>query len=119
MKIIRQFGPCRPINLMVRIVIALAAMSCASGPAIVGNWRALEGAATVNFTSDGVFQAVDTEGMAVSGKYRMVAADKIQFEFRHDGEGVEVVDAKVIREGERLILIFPGEDAMETYERIP
>ena len=119
MKMMCPFKPCHRDHLMVQIVIAVAVMSCASGPAIVGNWRALGGVASVSFANDGEFQAVDTEGVALSGTYRMIGADKIQFAFRHDGERVEVVDARVIREGDRLILSFPGEDAIETYERIP
>jgi hypothetical protein len=111
--------------------MTLAAYGCGSGPnlldnlkalegpTIVGNWRAVEGTATVSFAADGVFHAVDNQGMPVTGNYRLMGADGIQFEIRHGGEKTETVDARVIQAGERLTLTFPGENALETYERIP
>jgi hypothetical protein len=108
---------CRQVILP--IVVTLAIYACASGPAIVGNWKALEGAATVNFASDGTFTAVDNEGMPVSGKYRLVGPDGIRFEIRHGEADIERVDARISRTGGRMTLIFPGENAMDAYERIP
>lgn len=105
--------------LIALMVVTAAVCGCASGPTIVGNWKAVDGAATVRFAADGVFHAVDNQGMPVSGNYRLVGADGIQFEIRHSGEETETIDATVIREGERLTLAFPGEHAIETYERIP
>ena len=43
----------------------------------------------------------------------------IQFEIRHGGEETETIDARIVRADERLTLTFPGENAVETYERIP
>lgn len=119
MKTIRRYLPCLCRRLIALIAIALAAYGCASGPTIVGNWEALEGTATVSFADDGVFHAVDNQGMPVSGIYRLMGADGIQFEIRHGGEETETIDARIIRTGERLTLTFPGENAAETYERIP
>lgn len=127
MNTIPCFMPCRCGRWIALAVIALAAYGCASGPtsgptsgpAIVGNWKAVEGTATVRFAADGVFHAVDNQGMPVSGNYRLMGADGIQFDIRHGGEETETIDARVIRTGERLTLTFPGEHAMETYERIP
>ena len=79
----------------------------------------MEGNATVRFAADGVFHAVDNQGMPVTGNYRLMGADGIQFEIRHGGEKTETIDARVIQAGERLTLTFPGEHALETYERIP
>jgi hypothetical protein len=100
------------------IVLTLAVYACASGLSLVGHWKAVEGAASVHFDPDGTFSAVDTEGMPVSGKYRLVGPDGIRFEIRHDA-GTERVDARMTRSGERMTLVFPGENASETYERIP
>ena len=110
---------CRLKRLIVLIVIALTVHGCASGPTIVGKWKAVEGSASVSFTGDGVFHAVDNQGMPVSGKYRLVGSDGIRFEIRHDGEETETIDARVIQASERLTLTFPGENAIETYERVP
>lgn len=119
MKSIHRHRPCGHRRLMALIVMTLVGYSCASGPTIVGNWKAVEGTATVNFAADGVFHAVDNEGMPVSGKYRLVGEDGIQFEVRHGGQETEVIDAKVVREAGQLTLTFPGEGAVETYEPIP
>jgi hypothetical protein len=105
--------------LIAVIVMALSAYGCASGPTIVGNWKALAGSATVNFAADGGFQAVDNQGMPVSGRYRLVGANGIQFEIQHDGEETETIEARVMQAGERLTLAFPGENTVESYERIP
>ena len=95
MKTIPCLMPCRRRRLIVLIVMALAAYGCASGPTfwptwptlagptIVGNWKAVEGNATVRFAADGVFHAVDNQGMPVTGNYRLMGADGIQFEIRH------------------------------------
>ncbi|BBO67702.1 hypothetical protein DSCA_16320 [Desulfosarcina alkanivorans] len=110
--------PCGRI-LIALITLVLAAHGCASGPSLVGRWKAMEGSASVEFAVDGGFHAVDNEGMPVSGKYRLVGADGIQFEIRHGEADAEVVDARYTRLGERLTLAFPGEGAIETYHRIP
>ena len=127
MNIIVCLMPCRCRHLIALIVMALVAYGCASrptfwptsGPTIVGNWKAVEGSATVRFAADGVFHAVDNQGMPVSGNYRLMGADGIRFEIRHGGEETETIDARVIQAGERLTLTFPGEHSLETYERIP
>ena len=120
MKLIRILWPCRSWRLIALIVMALTAYGgCASGPTIVGSWQALEGTAMVRFADDGVFFAVDNQGMPVSGVYRLMGADGIQFEIRHGGEETETIDARIIRAGERLTLTFPGENAVEIYKRIP
>lgn len=127
MKTIPCLVTCRRRRLIVLIVMALVAYGCSSrptfwptsGPTIVGHWKAVEGSATVRFAADGVFHAVDNQGMPVSGNYRLMGADGIRFEIRHGGEETETIDARVIHAGERLTLTFPGEHNLETYERIP
>ncbi|MDX2452331.1 hypothetical protein [Desulfosarcina sp.] len=111
--------PCRCRHLIALIVMAMVAYGCASGPTIVGNWKAVDGTASVRFAADGGFHAVDNQGMPVSGNYRLMGADGIRFEIRHGGEETETIDARVIQAGERLTLTFPGEHSLETYERIP
>jgi hypothetical protein len=119
MKTTHRHRICRCRRAIAPIVLTLAIYACASGPAIVGNWKALEGAATVNFASDGTFSAVDNEGMPVSGTYRLVDPDGIRFEIRHGEADTERIDARISRTGERMTLVFPGENAIETYELHP
>jgi hypothetical protein len=119
MKTIRLHWPCLGWRLLALMMITLIAHGCASGPTIVGTWQAVEGNATVSFADNGVFHAVDNQGMPVSGIYRLKGADGIQFEIRHGGEETETIDAKINRAGEQITLTFPGENAVETYKRIP
>lgn len=119
MKPIRRHRSCTNWCLIALIVIFLFAHGCASGPTIVGNWQALEGNVRLTFADDGVFHAVDNQGMPVSGIYHLTGADGIQFNIRHGKEESETIDARIIRAGERLILSFPGENTVDTYERIP
>ena len=110
---------CRCAFSIALLTIILAVCGCAAGPSVVGKWQAEEGAASVSFGTDGVFHAVDNEGMAVSGNYRLVGADGVQFEVLHGGHESEVIDARVAREGDRLMLTFPGENAVDTYRLLP
>ena len=107
------------ILLSVLLVILLAIGGCATGPTVVGHWQAEQGTASVRFAADGHFQAVDNQGMAVSGTYRLTGADGIQFEVRHSDNESEVIDARAVRRDDRLTLIFPGETAVETYRLVP
>jgi hypothetical protein len=110
---------------MVLLVMVLSAYACASGPTslsgppLLGDWKAVDGPASVRFAADGTFNAVDNQGMPVSGRYRLMGADGIQFEIRHAGEETETIQARVIQAGERLTLTFPGENVTETYQRLP
>lgn len=110
---------CRYAFSIAMFAIIIAVCGCAAGPSVVGKWQAEEGTASVSFGTDGIFHAVDNEGMAVSGNYRLVGADGIQFEVLHGGHESELIDARVAREGDRLMLIFPGENAVDTYLLLP
>jgi hypothetical protein len=118
MNSIHHHRPCCRMFIAL-IALILAAYGCASGPTLVGRWKAVDGNATVEFDGDGKFHAVDNEGTPVAGKYRLVGQDGIQFEIRHGEADTELVDARVTRLDNRLTLSFPGDDASETYERIP
>ena len=113
------FRCCRCAVSIALLAIVLAVCGCAAGPSVVGKWQAVEGPASVSFGTDGVFRAVDNQGMAVSGNYRLVGADGIQFEVLHGGHESEVIDARVARDGDRLMLTFPGEEAVDIYHRLP
>jgi hypothetical protein len=60
-----------------------------------------------------------TRGRPLPENTRLVGQDGIQFEIRHGEADTELVDARVARLDDRLTLSFPGDDASETYERIP
>lgn len=113
------FRCCRFAFPIALLAIILAGCGCATGPSVVGKWQAVEGPASVSFGTDGVFRAVDNQGAAVSGNYRLVGADGIQFEVLHGGHESEVIDARVARDGDRLMLTFPGEESAETYHLLP
>jgi hypothetical protein len=119
MKTICRRRACCRRYLIAWTVLTFAVYACAAGPTLVGRWKAVDGSATVYFSPDGEFHAVDNEGMPVSGTYRLVGPDGIRFEIRHDGSDTERIDARLTRAGDRLTLTFPGENAIDTYGRIP
>jgi len=92
---------------------------CALRPALTGKWQDVEGLATVRFEADGVFNAVDNEGMAVSGTYRLTGGDGIQFEVGHGETQPEIIRARLVLQEDRLVLIVPGEKNAQTYRRLP
>lgn len=104
--------------------IALATLlvifsGCAAKPAILGHWQSLDGPGGVTFKADGTFEAVDNQGMPVDGKYRIKGSDGIQFEIVHENSETESIDARLTQESDRLTLIFPDQEAVENYRRIP
>lgn len=60
-------------------------------PELVGKWREVGRAATIEFLKDGGFKAVDNEGLAVSGRYTLIKDGSIKFEIQREGTTDEVV----------------------------
>ncbi|BBO74204.1 hypothetical protein DSCW_16210 [Desulfosarcina widdelii] len=105
--------------LALIILVTVFSLGCALRPTVAGKWQDVKGPATVRFGADGVFHAVDNEGMAVSGTYRLKGNDEIQFEVNHDEARPEVIRARMVLEEDRMVLIFPGDDEVQTYRRLP
>jgi len=103
----------------VIVLVAVLVLGCGLRPTVTGRWQDVKGPATVHFEADGVFHAVDNEGMAVSGTYRLKGNDQIQFEVDHGETQNEIIQARMVLEEDRMVLIFPGDDEVETYRRLP
>ena len=91
--------------------------SCGSTPGITGKWKEVGKSATLEFSKDGAFKAVDNQGMAVSGKYTLLEDGQLRCEILQEGRAVEVVNLKVSIKGDELTLTSPGHAGAEQYRR--
>jgi hypothetical protein len=91
--------------------------SCGSTHDITGKWKEVGKAATLEFSKDGSFKAVDNQGMAVSGKYALSKDGQLRCEIQHEGKAVEVVILTVSIKGDELTLTSPGHAGAEHYKR--
>jgi hypothetical protein len=90
---------------------------CASKSDLAGNWKEAGKAATIEFSEDGTFKAVDNQGMAVSGKYTPFKDGLLRCEIQREGETVEVVNLKISIRGDELTLTSPDDTEVERYIR--
>jgi hypothetical protein len=90
---------------------------CASGPDLIGKWKEIGKSATIEFSKNGTFRAIDNEGMAVSGKYTLSENGHLQCEIQQEGEPREVVNLIISIKGDELALTSPGDTKVEIYRR--
>jgi hypothetical protein len=90
---------------------------CASRPDLVGTWKEVGKTATIEFSNDGAFKAIDNQGMAVSGKYTLTRDGDLMCEIEIEGTSREVANLKVSIEGDELTLTSPGHREIERYKR--
>ena len=92
-------------------------IACANTPNLVGKWKEIGKAATLEFWKDGTFKAVDNQRMAVSGKYTLSEQGNIMFEIFRQGAPSEIVNGKYSVQGD--ILTFTSADGreIERYKR--
>ena len=113
----------RMFGVKVRLAASLAALcficACATTPAIVGRWESLDGPGNVTFNADGTFTATDNQGMPVEGTYRLSGPDGVRFEIVHANQATESIAARMAQDGDRMTLVFPEQDAVENYRRLP
>ena len=92
-------------------------ISCANTPDVVGKWREVGKTATVIFGEDGMFKAVDNQGMAVSGTYTLHDNSTIRFAIDRQGLPPEIVDGKISMNGEELTLTSGDGSEVDRYKR--
>lgn len=90
---------------------------CGSKPEIIGKWKEVGKVATLEFSTDGTFKAVDNQGMAVSGKYTVSKDGHLRCEIQHEGGSEEVVDVMISIKGDELTLTSSGSSGAESYRR--
>ena len=99
------------------VPIILLFLSCAPQPAIIGKWREIGKVATLEFSADGTFKAVDNQGMAVSGKYTLSKDGNLRCEVLQDGSSKEVVNLTISIKGDELTLSSSDSNEVESYRR--
>jgi len=86
-------------------------IACANTPNLVGKWKEIGKAATLELWKDSRFRAVDNQKMAVSGKYSLSEHGNIRFEIFRQGSPSEIVNGKYSVQGD--ILTFTSADGIE------
>jgi hypothetical protein len=85
---------------------------------VVGKWQEIGKTATLEFSKDGSFKAVDNMGMAVSGKYTLLENGTVRFEIVHQGSSSEMVTGKLSVREDDLTLSFKHGNEVERYRRV-
>jgi hypothetical protein len=99
----------RPFILMI---------CCAHTPWVVGKWQEIGRMATLEFSKDGSFKAVDNQGMAVGGKYTLLENGNVRFEIAHQGSPSEIVIGKLSVREDELTISFKHGNEVERYRRV-
>jgi hypothetical protein len=86
-------------------------IACAYTPNLVGKWKEIGKAATLELMKDGTFKAIDNQKMAVSGKYTLSAHRNVWFEIFRQGSLSEIVNGKYSVQWD--ILTFTSADGKE------
>jgi hypothetical protein len=90
---------------------------CASKPDLIGKWREVGKMATIEFSKDGTFKAVDNQGMAVSGRYTLLKDGRLQCEIQQKEGAGEVVNLTISIKGDELMLTPSRDRKVEIYRR--
>jgi hypothetical protein len=105
----------------VRVILLLSVLFflpfCASKPDLIGRWKEVGKAATIEFSKDGAFKAVDNQGMVVSGKYTLLKDGRLRCEIQQKEGSAEVVNVTISIKGDELTLTSPGDREVERYRR--
>ena len=109
----------KPILLFLFVIVLFMMMiSCAHTPRVIGKWREIGKTATLEFSKDGSFKAVDNQGMAVSGKYTLFENGNVRFEIAHPGSSSEIVIGKLSVREDKLTISFKNGHEVERYRRV-
>ena len=92
-------------------------IACTSTPDIVGKWKEIGKAATLELRKDGTFKAVDNQKMAVNGKYVLSDHGDVRFEIFRQGSPSEIVKGKYSVQGDILTLTSEDGKEVERYKR--
>ncbi len=104
----------RPL-LLISVLFFLA--FCASKPDLIGRWKEVGKVATIEFSKDGAFKAVDNQGMAVSGKYILLKDGHLRCEIQQKEGSAEVVNVTISIKGDELTLTSRDDTEVEHYRR--
>ena len=106
----------RAVHILLLVMVLFFLSYCASKPDLIGKWREFGKTATIEFSDDGTFKAVDNQGMAVSGKY-VLLKDKLRCEIDQKEGAAEIVDLTISIKGNELTLSPSDSWKVEVYRR--
>ena len=105
------------LNTAFAILAFSFIIACATTPNIVGKWKEVGKAATIELWEDGTFKAVDNQKMAVNGKYVLSEHGDVRFEIFRQGSPPEIVNGKYSVQGDILTLTSADGKETEIYKR--
>jgi hypothetical protein len=97
------------------ILVFFFIIACANTPNLVGKWKEIGKAATLELWKDGTFKAVDNQKMAVNGKYSLSENGNIGFEIFRQGSASEIVNGKYSLQGDVLKLTSADGKEIQRY----
>ena len=103
---------------LFNVMLIAVLLSCAQKQDVAGKWQEVGKKSTIEFHTDGTFNAVDDMGMAVSGKYILEENNTIRFEIAHKGSAPEIVEGKLNERGDELTFSSADDKKVETYKRV-
>ena len=92
-------------------------VACSNTPNLVGMWKEIGKAATLELKEDGTFKAVDNQNMAVSGKYALSEHGNVSFEIFRQHSPSEIINGKYSMQGDILTLTFADGEEIDRYRR--
>lgn len=104
------------VLLLFLLLFLLASCGLKSG--LVGRWKEVGKAATIEFSKDGSFKAVDNEGMAVSGTYALSKDGQLRCAIKQTEGPAEIVNVNVLLKGDDLTLTSSDKNEVEHYRRV-
>ena len=107
----------RAICVLLLVVVLFFLSFCASKPDLTGKWREVGKAATIEFSKEGTFKAVDNQGMAVSGRYSLLKDGHLRCEIQQKEGAGEVVNLTASIKGDELTLTPSRDREVEIYRR--
>ena len=94
-------------------------VGCTTASDAVGKWREVGRTATLVMQADGRFEAVDNQGVTLSGTYTLAPDGRARFTIMEEGRVVEVVPLQLSLQGDELTILSEGGAEPEHYRRTP
>ena len=110
------------LKYLQAVIYAIAAisfvLSCQQSPNLTGKWQEIRSKATLEFNENNIFKAVDDMGMAVSGIYCLDNDGNVRFEISHNESLPEIINAKILLQGDDLTFDYGDTGEVEKYRRV-
>lgn len=104
-------------RVLLLVIVLFFLSFCASKPDLIGKWKEVGKTATIEFSKDGTFKAVDNQSMAVSGRYALFKDGHLRCEIQQKGGAGEVVNLTISIKGDELTLTSSRDREVEIYRR--